>query len=210
MAVRSVMSNVDTAVITLSGSTPLVMDNIEHSDPEDRIAREIKKITDKTAMTEEDRHRKNRLAYMAALYLDDGRLVIPWAALRRALTSGAYYIGGPQLSGKVDKGVSCTAVTTPLVYDGPEPQQLFEDEKFCLRKMVNKNPSGKKAMIATIRPVFPEWMAEFQVAVFNDICGFDDFVRAAQATGATVGIGNARKLGYGRFSVRAEKTEPAA
>jgi hypothetical protein len=208
VATRS-LANVDTTTIRLTGTTPLVMDNIEHADPDDKIAREIKKITDKSQLTDEDRHRKDRLAYVASLYLEGGRLVVPWAALRRALATGAYYIGGTSLSGKVDKGVSCAVIDAPLEYDGPEPDKLFDDERFRLRKMVNKNPTGKKAMVATIRPVFPEWSAAFPVTVFNDICGFDDFVRALQATGATIGVGNARKLGYGRFTVRAVKNDAA-
>lgn len=202
MPPRSVFANVDTAVITLTGTTPLVMDNIEHTDPEDPIAREIRKITDKkTAMTEEDRHRKDRLAYMASLYLDNGQLIVPWALLRRALATGAYFIGGPSLSGKVNNGVSCTIIAAPLIYSGPEPSRLFEDDKFCLRKMVKKGTG----MVPSTRPVFPEWSAVFTVTVLNDICGFEDFVRAAQTTGATAGIGNARKLGYGRFSASVER-----
>jgi len=182
------------------------MDSIEHSDPIDPIARQIKEITDKKdQMTDEDRRRKDQLAYLAGLYLTDGRLVIPWALVRRALATGAFYIGGTSLSGKVDKGVSCLMIEAPLQYDGPEPGKLFEDDRFCLRKMVNKNPTGKKAMVATIRPQFPEWTAAFTVSIFNDVVGFSDFTRAIQATGKTVGIGNARKLGYGRFSVQVTK-----
>jgi hypothetical protein len=203
---RSVLGNVDTVLITLTGTTPLVMDSIEHSDPEDPIARQIKAITDKKdQMTAEDQARKNRLAYQASLYLVSGQLVIPWASVRRALSTGAYYIGGTALSGKVDKGVACTSVDAPLQYDGPEPGKLFDSEEHCLRKMVNKNPSGKKAMVPSVRPVFPRWAVAFQVAVFNDIVGFDQFTRALQATGATVGIGNARKLGYGLFNAVTEK-----
>lgn len=206
MPARSVLANVDDALITLTGSTPLIMDNIEHADPDDPIARKIKAITDKKDnMTEEDRARKDQLAFLAGLYLTDGQLVIPWALLRRALATGAFYIGGTSLSGKVDKGVSCSVIESRLEYSGPEPGKLFEDDRFRLRKMVNKNPTGKKAMVATIRPMFPEWGVRFPVSVFNDVVGFDDFLRALQATGKTVGIGNARKLGYGRFDVSAEK-----
>lgn len=209
MAVRSVLANVDSATVVLTGSTPLVMDSIEHSDPEDPLSKAIRSITAKGAsMTEEDQHRKDRLAYMSSLYLnDDGRLVIPWNNVSRALTTGAYYVGGTALSGKVDKGASCVGSGESLLsYTGPEPPKLFDDPAFCLRKMVNKNPSGKKAMIATTRPKFDDWSVSFPVVVLNDVCGFDDFIRALTATGATVGIGNARKLGYGRFTVRAEKT----
>lgn len=115
--------NVDTAKVVLTGTTALVMDNIEHSDPDDPIAQEIKKITDKGKdMTEEDRHRKDWLAYHASLYVQDTgdsrRIVIPWKNINRALRTGAFRIGGVSASGKADGGIACAVLDFPLDYKG--------------------------------------------------------------------------------------------
>lgn len=205
----SAMANVNQARITMTGTTGLVLDNIESMDPDGEIAREIKKITDKDEMTAEDRERKDRLAYRGALYLNpDKRLVLPYRCLKRALRSGAYLIGSTTLSGKMDKGIETTALEFPLDYTGPaDVDKLYEDERFRLRLMVNKNPSGKKAMVPYVRPVLPEWSMTCTLMVFNEIIGWDKFVQSVEATGTLIGVGNARKIGYGRFSATVEKAD---
>jgi len=198
--------NVDTAKVVLTGTTPLVLDNIEHADPEDPIYRQIKEITDKgKEMTDEDRKRKDWLAYSASLYLGgtdgDRRVVMPWVNINRALRTGAFRIGGVSASGKADGGIASGALEFPLIHKGPDdPRQLYDNERFRLRKMVNKNPTGKKAMVPSVRPIFPEWGLELTLIVFNEIISWDMFNRVISATGTAVGVGNARKLGYGRFT----------
>ena len=201
----SVTPNVYQGEVTFTGTIGLVLDNIDTADPENPIAIEIKQITDKGQdMTEEDRKRKDWLAYQGAFYRDDtGHLVVPWRSIKRALRSGAYLAGGTSLSGKMDAGIEpgVTAVEFPLSYEGPtDTAKMYDDKHFCLRLMVNKNPSGKKAMVPSVRPILPEWSLTFPVTVFNEIIGWDRFVRAVEITGKSVGIGNARKLGYGRFA----------
>lgn len=199
--------NVDTAKVVLTGTTPLVLDNIEHADPEDPICQQIKEITDKGKdMTAEDRKRKDWLAYNASLYLGSGvdgsrAVVMPWVNINRALRTGAFRIGGTSASGKADGGIASGALEFLLIHKGPrDPGKLYEDEQFRLRKMVNKNPTGKKAMVPSVRPIFPEWSLELTLIVFNEIISWDMFNRVISATGTAVGIGNARKLGYGRFT----------
>lgn len=189
------------AQVRFTGTTGLVLDNIDTADPENPIAQDIKKITDKGEMTAEDRQRKDYLAYHGALYLDgEHRLVMPYRCIKRALRSGAYLVGGTQLSGKMDAGVDAGVLEFPLEHSGPDdPGKLYEDARYRLRLMVNKNPSGKKAMVPSVRPLLPEWGLTFTLKVFNEIIGWDRLVRAIEATGTSVGIGNARKLGYGRF-----------
>lgn len=202
----SVTPNVYQANVTFTGTIGLVLDNIDTADPENETAMLIKQITDKDEMTEEDRKRKDLLAYQGCFYKDDlGNLVMPWRSIKRALRSGAYLIGGTTLSGKMDAGIEpgATAIEFPLQYEGPsDPNKLYDDQRFKLRLMVNKNPSSsKKAMVPSVRPILPEWSLTFPVTVFNEVIGWDRFVRAVEITGKSVGIGNARKLGYGRFAV---------
>lgn len=200
--------NIYQARIRLTGTTGLVLDNIDMADPENPISIEVKKITDKGPdMTDEDRRRKDYLAYHGALYLDrDRRLVLPWRCIKRALRSGAYLVGSTTLSGKMEAGIETSATEFPLYYDGPDDvSKLYDDPQFRLRLMVNKNPSGKKAMIPSVRPILPTWALDLKVTVFNEVIGWDKFRQALDRTGASTGIGNARKLGYGRFTAEAER-----
>jgi hypothetical protein len=201
------ITNVYQATVTMTGTTGLVLDNIEAMDPDGDIAREIKRITGKDEMTDEDRARKDRLAYQGSLYLDDtNRLVLPYRCIKRALRSGAYLVGSTALAGRMDKGIETSALEFPLDYEGPQdPVKLYEDKRFRLRLMVNKNPTGKKAMVPSVRPLLPEWALTCTITVFNEVIGWDKFVQSVEATGLMVGVGNARKIGYGRFSASVEQ-----
>lgn len=192
------------------GKGGFVMDNIDAADPESEVYRQIKSITDKGQMTDEDRQRKDRLAYQGALYLNDAKtgLVLPHRCVKRSLRSGAYLVGGVSLSGKIDAGVEGDSVTHPMLYaaapddrNAPEPIKMYDDQRYRLRMMVNKNPTGKKAMVASVRPILPVWSVELTLTVFNEIVSWEQFVRTLQTTGESVGVGNARRLGYGRFDV---------
>lgn len=199
-----VTSNVLKERLFLTGTSPLVLDNIEHTDPEDPIAIEIKKITNKSSPTREDMQRKNWLQWHARLYTAPGpdgstRLVFPTFSIVRSVEEAgkAYRLGS-----KVSAGVSAPDLNVPLIYDGPDDiEQLHADKQFTWRTMVNGNPSsGKKAMVPTERPIFRTWAIELDLIVFNDILGEEDFLRCLRTAGEGKGIGNARKLGYGRFT----------
>jgi hypothetical protein len=209
-------------VLTGKPGNGLVLDNIDTADPENEVNQLVKAITDKKGqMTDEDRKRKDRLAYQGALYLnaDKTGLVLPYRCIKRALRSGAYLVGGTALSGKVNAGVESTGLLEfPINYyasslepgktlppAGPPPTALYDNERYRLRLMVNKNPSGKKTMVPSVRPVLPDWSMELTLTVFNEIVGWDAFVRALEVTGESVGIGNARQLGYGRFHTSVTK-----
>jgi hypothetical protein len=206
--VTTLASSVDRGRMILTGTGGgLVMDNIQSMDPDSELNQQIQAIISKPEMTEEDVRRKNELAYLAALYTDpeSGELVFPWANILRALRSGAFAVGKAKLSGDVGNGVTSSGIEFPLAYDGPEPGKLYGEARFRLRKSVNKNPSGKKAMVITVRPVIPEWQLEVPVTVFNEVIGWDKFVRVVKMTGEAVGFGNARRLGYGRFTAEVTK-----
>lgn len=198
-------STVDRARVRLIGTTGLVLDNIASADPDSEIFREIKAITDKKEMTAEDRQRKDWLAYHGALYVDGDRVMLPWANILRALRSGANLVGGAMLSGKAASGIASAATDFEIEHDGPKPDRLYDDPRFRLSKMVNKNPSGKKAMIMTVRPIFPQWEVNFGLTVLNEVIGWDQFKRVFEMTGEAVGVGNARRLGYGRFATEITK-----
>ncbi len=184
-------------LVTMTGSTPLVMDRMAGDD--EPATKEIKTITSKGGnMTPEDLRRKDTLQYHSRLYQDQGLLVMPWANIFRAMRSGAALIS-TRTASQIG-GLAVSAVNLPLLYGGPSLDKLFADPGFQWRTMVNGNPTGKKAMVPTVRPVFGSWGLEFPLTVFNEVIGEDTARRVLDITGQAIGIGNARKLGYGRFA----------
>lgn len=203
-----VSTNINRMHLTLVGTSPLVINNIRGADPDEPIVREIKKITDKkTNMTAEDRERLEWLKWVCSLYNDPstyrGILDFPVANITKSFQKAAgQFRKGTQLV----RAVQPVSAMTEIQYDGPKNlDALYTDDRFRLRTMVNSNPSGKKAMVPSVRPIFPQWRMETDFVLFNDILGEDDFVRCAELAGIGEGIGNARPLGYGRFSVDIQK-----
>lgn len=203
-----VLSNVNKLHLTLDGTSPLVINNIRGADPDEPIVQEIKKITDKkTSMTAEDRERLEWLKWMCSLYDNQatysGVLHFPVANILKSFQkAAAQFRKGTQLV----RAVQPVQAETIIRHNGPSDLgKLYEDDRFRFRNMVNSNPSGKKAMVPTVRPIFPEWNMDVDVVLFNDILGEADFNRCAELAGIGEGIGNARPLGYGRFAVRIQK-----
>lgn len=204
----STTTNVYKLHLTLTGAQPLVLNNIRGADPDDPIVKAMKEITDKkTNMTAEDRQRLEWLKWMCSLYDDagsfNGELHFPVANIIRSFQKAAgQFRKGTQLI----RAVQPAQAVTTIQYAGPRDlDKLYKDDRFRFRNMVNTNPTGKKAMVPTVRPIFPEWSMEVDVVLFNDILGEADFARCAELAGIGEGIGNARPLGYGRFAIEIQK-----
>jgi hypothetical protein len=195
------------ARLDLAGVTPLVLNNAHLADPTTYYAIEIKKITDKgNRMTPEEREQKEALQWTGSLYLDDaGQIVFPTRNLLRGIGDAAK---GVRLGANVDRGgVMFTETEVPVQHDGPSDRKaLWEDPKYRFRTVVNGNPTRgpKGGKVVSMRPIFPTWAMTMTAVVFADILGWDDFLRVLDLSGAQ-GIGNARKLGYGRFTVKVTK-----
>jgi hypothetical protein len=204
----------------LTGRSPLVMHHPRTADPDDPYVQQIREITAKrTNMTAEDRKRKEGLQWRACLYTEEvkadsepepqERLIVPAMWLFRSLEEGGKTLG----KGTASKGAAAIrsiTIADPwflLGYDGSQNiTELEADHRFRWRTIVNGNPSGGgKSLVPSARPIFPSWQVETRVYLVTDMgLGWEDFEKAFRAAGA-MGIGDARKLGYGRFSVKLTK-----
>jgi hypothetical protein len=207
----AVTTNVYKLHLTLTGTSPLVVNNIRGADPDEPLVREMKKITDKkTGMTDEDRQRLELLKWRCSLYDQDaqGHLLFPVANILKSFQRAAgQFRKGTQLV----RAVSPAQASAIIHHDGPKDlDKLYSDNRFRLRNMVNTNPTGKKTMVPTVRPVFPRWSMELDVILLNDVLGETDFTRCAELAGVGEGIGNARPLGYGRFGIEIKRFQQRA
>lgn len=207
--------------ITLASKSPFVMHNpAELADPDSERKQAIDEIVAKgKLMTPEDRKRKDELHWRGALYTEmvkegddpepQERLIIPMAMLARAIEDGGKTLG----SGTSSKGAAVVRSVTPtetymvLDYDGPRDiAELQADSRFRWRTLVNPNPSARKGgKLPSVRPILPVWGAVTTLNLVTDMgLSWQDFERAARAAGQ-IGIGDARKLGYGRFNAKLTK-----
>jgi hypothetical protein len=187
--------------LELTGTTPMLLKNPRMADPDEPFVQEINKITAKgKRMTEDDRRTKERLQWMAALYIDEGRVVVPTANVRKCLIdSGKTGRKGTAIA----QAVTFTDLFVPLAYDGPsDPRKLWEDATFRHRTMVNANPSsGKKSMVPSVRPRFYPWAVVVDVILLENVLDLADLQYYADRAGQAIGLGDGRTIGFGRFTV---------
>ena len=87
----------------------------------------------------------------------------------------------------------------PLQHDGPsELSKLAKREENVLRKTVK---IGRNRTART-RPIFRAWSLSFDIELEEDGLNFGDLTRIAERAGRLKGLGDARKLGYGRFDAK--------
>lgn len=217
----SAIDDMDITVrVVLTGKSPLVMHHPRTADPEDEHSMAIAEIVSKgKQMTPEDRRLKEDLQWRASLYTEmvkaDGddvpreRLIVPMIWLTRALEAGGKTLG----SGTNSKGAAVFRSVTPtessmlLEYDGPQDiAGLAADPRYRWRTLVNPNPTGSKPVkLPSARAIFPAWQVVTTLSVVTYMgLSWSDFEKAFRAAG-NLGLGDARKLGYGRFRVKITK-----
>lgn len=209
-----------TVKVVMTGKAPLVMHHARTADPDEPLQIAISEIIAKKAkMTAEDRKRKEQLQWRAGLYTEDVKhdgesepretLIVPTICLHRAYEEGGKTLG----SGTSSKGAaafrSITMTETYMIldYDGPQDiAALATDPHYRLRTLVNPNPTGgRKVKLPSVRPMFPTWRLTTILDVVTDMgLSWADFEKVVRAAGQ-IGIMDARKIGYGRFSTRITK-----
>lgn len=190
-------------LLTLTGTAPLIMHNARLADPDDGYSRLIAKLTGKrNNKTEEDAREVSRLQFAGGMYHDKNvGPYLPGANLVRALRNAGNLVLKNKGGKQIERGFVLVTVQARLDYDGPRDlDELWSDGQspFVDRRMV-KIPGGGR--VPTTRPIFPEWSAVFECELDGNEIDKGDFAAYAEKAGRVEGVGDARRLGYGRFTV---------
>ncbi len=190
-------------LITLTGSTPLLMHNSRLADPDDPHTRAIAKVNAKrNNKTDEDNREVSRLQFAGGMYYDHQiGPYLPGPNLIRALRNAGNLVQKNRGGKQIERGFILLAERTPLDYDGPRDiDELWGDgtTPFVDRRMV-KIPQGGR--VPTTRPIFSRWSATFEFDLDANEIDKDDFASYAEKAGRVEGVGDGRRIGYGRFTV---------
>jgi hypothetical protein len=184
--------------IELQGTTPLLMHNPRLADPEFELTREIKALTAKRKKTDEDLAQIGRLEWYGGLFTEQngsGPVVVqPTAKIRKCLIETGKI---SKLGRAIERAVTFRTLNVALTYDGPSDiDKLYRDPRFSSRLAVGV--SGRRVM--RVRPQFPSWALRAD-AVFIPDAGLnpDELERIVELAGVVEGLGDGRKIGYGRF-----------
>ena len=180
--------------IRLNGTSPLVMSNNRSVDPLDALKKEMDKITSKRKKTDADHEELKRVEFMSRIYADEETgPYIPAGNLRAMLIAGAK----KQKMGTAFKSALYVHADASLEYDGPRDIQGLYEAGYAWRVPV-KN-MGTSTVMRT-RPKFDQWACEFEVDADEEVVNKSDVEEALEKARKYVGLGDARTLGFGRFS----------
>lgn len=184
-------------LLTLTGMSGLVMHNPRLIDSEDPYVRQIAELTSKgSKQTDAEREEVARLEWMGGVYHDPevGIYVPSWNVVK-CVNRGAVLT---REGTNVLRALSVVSDRVPLLYDGPrELTKLYERPEFRFRKEVG---IGQKKVMR-VRPIFRRWSLELDAELVEEAMNPGDLLRVATTAGRSEGLGDARKLGFGRFAV---------
>lgn len=184
-------------LLTLTGRSGLVMHNPRLIDPEDPFVKAIKEITDKgSKQTDADRAEVGRLEWYGGIYHDpEIGVYIPSWNIIKCINRGAVVT---RQGTDVLRALSVMTDRVPLSYDGPtDLAELYSKPEFRFRKEVG---IGQKKVMR-VRPIFRKWSLCLEAELLEEAMNPSDVLRVAETAGLSEGLGDARKLGFGRFSV---------
>lgn len=179
--------------VELTGTSPLLMHNVQLADPDNEFAKAIAAVTSKRKKTEEDRISISHLEFLGGLYVGQAGIVLPTQNFRKSLIEAGKV---NKLGKTVQRAVHMYGLESALKFDGPrDPEQLWQAGKFTHRAPAKV---GTSTVVRT-RPVFTEWSVEFDAEVLTEVLDIDTFVELTARAGVVEGIGDGRSMGFGRY-----------
>lgn len=186
--------------LQIEGMTGLVFHNVRLADKLDDYAKAIAEINSKTKKTDSDYAEIARLEWYGGLYHDPeiGVYLPTWNVIRCLERGGTIIKKGTA----VIQALAVMSDKVAIRYDGPRDlAQLWERPEFRWRTTVGV----QRNKVTRVRPIFRKWSLELEAELMDDVLNPSDFDRLAELAGRTAGLGDARKLGYGRFMVEVKR-----
>lgn len=197
--------------VQLLGTMPLLMHNDRLADPSNEWTRKIAAITDKGKnMTDQDLQMKSRLEFEGGLYYsqaNDGPYVPAHNLVRTLVAAGTLRRLGTKISQAVfpiTTALLLQYAKAPNGKQGPRDVDGLWADGYWDRRMVGVN----KNRVQRTRPAFPCWSTTADLLLLEDVLNPDDFEWACTMAGKAIGLGDARRIGMGRFEVKTEVAEP--
>ena len=180
--------------LSQSSNSPLLMHRGDLADPMDYYSQETKKLTSIRKKTDDTRAQIDKFSWLGGLYLEDGEIVYPTFNVWRTIQEAAKLTRSGR---KVERGLLFDGASVEFTHEGPKDlDNLYALPDFVSRKMVVVD----RKRIARVRPQFRHWTITLTGEIDESVMSPDEFEHFVNEAGRKVGLGDARKLGYGRFA----------
>ena len=183
----------------IKGVVPTIMHNGQTSDPLNRYAKEMKKLTSKKTKTDDDHLAVAKVEWFAALYVDDkNRPCWPGENIESMIVAAAR---------KTKLGIQAKSAiivdgNIPLDYEGPKnAEKLWSYKPFDKNPFISRVPVVvNRSRVMRTRPIFTDWSLTFTVHYLPNMLTEDNVIEFIETAGTTIGLSDWRPK-YGRFHV---------
>lgn len=188
--------------ITLTGTRPLIMHNPQGIDPRNLLKKEVKELLPQAKKQDTDEAWMSlwKVEHVLSMYHDPAiGPYLPGVNVYASILAGArHFRKGPKIEG----GLLLMEDKIPLIYQGPRTLEgLWADQNFADIRNVG---IGQK-QIMCCRPIFHSWHLEVDAQIVTSALELDEFKTYLTMAGLAKGLGDARKLGYGKYSTLVEE-----
>lgn len=184
---RVVPEGYATAMLTLTGTSPLLMNSGE-ADRDSELYRSYFMLGQKKRKTLDDEARLREMEWQLRIYLDEKiGPYIPGKNVKEMLRSAATKWRRGE---DIKRSLIVVDYRIPLQYDGPRDQQGLWDAGFRYTAMVS-NAGFNAGRVARCRPMFREWRIETMLA-FDPEDIDPDFLHLVVERSQKYGLGDYR------------------
>lgn len=185
--------------LRLTGTSPMLHHNVRLVDPLDEHTRALSAAAKeaKSKKTDASHRTLARVEFEAGLYWDEK--LGPYAPSTWVLKSLRDAAALTKQGKGIERGVTSMEDMLPLKYRGPRDVDGMWEAKMYDRRAIGVSTS--KTM--RTRPKFIEWALDVAFMFEPELIGRETLIAHAQQAGAFMGIGDARRLRFGRFEVEA-------
>lgn len=180
----------------IEGTTALMQNCAQTVDPFNSFTKAITAITAKRKKTEEDLLELFRLKWMASLYYEDGKYIIPASHFHQAIIAASKE---KRLGSKFTRSFGIMTPSCPLKFkdNNLTPEELYECKQY-----VDIRPVGiRGSKVPQARFIIPKWSTEVFCWYDESQINESDIINAFNIAGLRYGVGTYRQL-YGRFSAK--------
>ena len=189
--------------ITLTGTSPLIMNNARMANQLDEATKAYKAVAGKRSKTDQDLLDVFRLGHAGAMYHDsDVGPYLPSDNVWKSLQEGGKK---HRLGQKVTEGIIILSDVNPLAYPGPRDLAgLWADENFRFINMRVTGSGSQRKRVPFCRPIFRAWKTDVTGEMDESILDLGELKLIAETAGMRVGVCDWRPK-YGRFGVTVER-----
>lgn len=182
----------------ITGLKPLMLNNPQTVSPFNDFSKKLKPLTSKRTKTEDDLLEISRIKFLASLYMDGDKYILPSEHFEQSLIAAAKE---RKLGKKFERSVFIQDdAVLKFKDDNKTPEQLYEIGSYVDERAVGI----KNVKITTTRAIIPTWETEVELWFDESQLDEKEITDIFEIAGLRYGVGTYRRK-FGKF--KAEKVK---